>query len=385
MSKAHHQAPNTQVTLITRGRMAKTFKVDLDSSAPTFYVKFPTITYILIQQHQLESNADIQSFTDDLFEQEFLSLSLLNLLGIKTPTEIALLKHEEGSILFKKAAGDGEKRSAEPPDDFTPDDAYETRLDVLLDLLCLTDVRENMDNIIPVHDRHGKTPLKTRYVVIDPLLEVNEHGDCALEKLLKKTPNDTLRHMQKTLYYYHHNAEKIAPSLRKLDMHMEAMIEDNCRQKLRSFIKNTPHASRKERALKASELEASKAHIFANPENHLPSQRLQKAMQTIQTASEARGIAPYLPNPNGAYLARKVPPTLDQDTLLYALQSIHAHTAVTQNTLHATVTHYCASNAKQLSFECDINMHRPAKTTFQKQPAAFVEKEKGEIKSCTIS
>ncbi len=89
------------ITPIPTENMGHAFKVDLDETGPTFYVKFSNPYRNKIADFSgLEDLKQRKKFTVNIFERKFLLLELLNLLGLKTPTELALIEHKNGSILL---------------------------------------------------------------------------------------------------------------------------------------------------------------------------------------------------------------------------------------------------------------------------------------------
>lgn len=245
--------------------MGRTFRVNLggNESAPTFYVKFPY------------KGDDIhEKMMKDIYEQEFLLLTLLNLLGLKTPTEIALIKREGSPIIIKRAAGDSEGRRNEIPTDIDPD--YKTRFDVVTKTIGVGDI--GGENLIKISDRKEKDLNKMRGVIIDPVLksDVEEFDIASLVNGESITP------LQKVSHYYDKNYNNIKTILDRLDGH----FRKSCISALET---NDPK---------------------------LPSIKLGKLIKVIKEKGAECNTPSYNPKPNNSYVARRIAPFLNNENYI---------------------------------------------------------------------
>lgn len=130
-----HPAPI--VTPINTGSMGNTSKVQL-ASGETYFAKVldPNKVNSSVISTETKSKDEIITSLKNNFESEFLLLQLMNLMGLKTPTELGLVKYDSGAVLIKRSAGDGENKSFDTTDAILDSD-HQTRLNTFVNTLFL--------------------------------------------------------------------------------------------------------------------------------------------------------------------------------------------------------------------------------------------------------
>ncbi len=339
------------VTEILGGNMGNTFKINLDRSDQkngVFYVKFSDKSK---NSRIFDHASSEEDFIDKIFEREFLLLELLNLLGMKTPTEFALMKYDGGSIIVKRAAGDGEFRDEVSSMDYI-DKSYNNRLQILVDVLGIEDANAERNNVITVVGREMFFR-KLRNVLIDPMLGAKAiYSSKDMFDFTEKTDRqfqEILPDLQKITYFYRENEEAITSILDKLDIHFDNVLHE--RGKVMAF-----------RGVDRDLMKQCEGY----PRNL--TSRLRQLIDEIENRSERSGVSPYVPNPRGEYIARRITPILDEETLKYILHYVKNEESIRgflPEEFEANVRIYSASKAE--SFYCEIqgNLGEIPKVTFR--------------------
>jgi len=308
------------ISRVNKGSIGRKYRVKHENSGATFFVKSSveidkTISSKVMMSKIIDkfSEEEKTNFIKDIFEKEFLILSLLNLLGFKTPSEMALLQHEGGSILITREVGDMEDRGEKPT---THDTDYQNRLDLILKTLAVGDVEG--ENIIPVYDRAGKENRKIKPAAIDPTLMPADIEDDYLSF------NTKIKNLSKIAYYYDANKpeidnllEKLDDQFRKFGSQLYKYILDNLDEFYQDYPPNKGEEYRNNLKKRVIELQTD---VPKSNEKFLLSSRLKKVVNKIKDECEEHQ---YLPNPNGIYLSRKKPHFLDSQVIFEVLDKVN--------------------------------------------------------------
>ena len=358
------------VTEVFTGSMGSTFKVNLDRNDEkngVFYVKFsdPSRNF-----RSLDCGGAEEGFLNKIFEREFLLLELLNLLGMKTPTEFALMRYSGGSIIFKRAAGDGEGRK-EVSSRSNVDKAYNNRLQILINVLGIEDARTEKENAIPVAGREMFSR-KVRNVLIDPMLGFSSwHSSEDMFDFAGKNERqfqEILPDLQKITYFYRQNKEVITPILAKLDKHLDDVLIE--RGKVISH-----------RRVSVEDLRQREGYPRSL------TSRLEQLVEEIKGQSKMSCIPPYKPKPRGEYIARRVTPVLDVETLKFILHHVRNEESVrglVREQFEANVRIYSASTGKSLYCEIQGNLGEVPRETFRDGIRSIEPRALSNSKSCCV-
>ncbi len=233
----------------------------------------------------------------------------MNLLGLKTPSELGLIQYDSGSILVKRAAGDFENKSSDLAFPKEQDADHKTRFEAVTRTLRIGDLFE--DNIYPVLNRAGT---KQQRITIDPMLVVSSVvEDTYLAKLQNNSlarGDEDLKTLQKISYFYKKNSNQIGKVLKNLDSQFKLLVQETYEKHL------TAPGPTFSQAVLSQERKAQ-----LQPEN-LPSERLKSLLELIEEKGKERGIEQYSPKKDGEYAARKVEPVLNTDTIKLLLKAV---------------------------------------------------------------
>ncbi len=325
--------------------MGHTFmaKIDPTENSSTFYVKFSDPAKNVRALY--DNIANEAEFLSDTFRREFLLLKLLNLLGFKTPTETALISYGEDSIIIKRSAGDGENRSTTAHPFSRTDRGYQRRLEIITRTLGIEDVDYERENAIPIRGRGYLAP-KIRPALVDPMLGAPKSHLKVISEIGSIQDPQEIRDLKKISYFYEKNYTQIRPIMEELDTQFSKVVAE------RSLM------------IKGSN----------------PSRKLESIVREIDIKGFELGVDSYRPKPNGTYVARKVPPIINNESISLILNSIReaseiARAKIPEN-FDATVEIYSAVEGCGEAYERNFDFNQSINLPFKKNLEPFTSKLK---------